>query len=195
MLYAALEALLTDAGPPVECGRFPAWLPASMAVRRRFSCRASILAISWGAWRRSRPPIFSIMRGFMGRRRRGGDAFAPGALARQCHSQPLPGLRAGTGSSTNERDFMNFHAAKIPTTIITGFLGAGKTTLVRHILENAGGRRLAVIVNEFGARGVDGEILQNSGLENCPETRTSSSSPMAACAARWRMISCRQSRR
>jgi cobalamin biosynthesis protein CobW len=65
---------------------------------------------------------------------------------------------------------MNFHAAKIPTTIITGFLGAGKTTLVRHILEHSGGRRLAVIVNEFGARGVDGEILQNCGLENCPET-------------------------
>ena len=65
---------------------------------------------------------------------------------------------------------MNFHAAKIPATIITGFLGAGKTTLVRHILENAGGRRLAVIVNEFGSRGVDGEILRNCGLENCPET-------------------------
>ncbi|GLR65348.1 cobalamin biosynthesis protein CobW [Acidocella aquatica] len=65
---------------------------------------------------------------------------------------------------------MNLQAAKIPTTIITGFLGAGKTTLVRHILENAGGRRLAVIVNEFGSRGVDGEILQNCGLENCPET-------------------------
>ncbi|NNM57497.1 cobalamin biosynthesis protein CobW [Acidocella sp.] len=65
---------------------------------------------------------------------------------------------------------MNLQAAKIPTTIITGFLGAGKTTLVRHILGNAGGRRLAVIVNEFGSRGVDGEILQNCGLENCPET-------------------------
>jgi cobalamin biosynthesis protein CobW len=59
---------------------------------------------------------------------------------------------------------------KIPTTIITGFLGAGKTTLVRHILENAGGRRLAVIVNEFGARGVDGDILKTCGLENCPDT-------------------------
>ena len=65
---------------------------------------------------------------------------------------------------------MNIQAAKIPTTIITGFLGAGKTTLVRHILENAGGRRLAVIVNEFGARGVDGEILKTCGLEACPET-------------------------
>jgi cobalamin biosynthesis protein CobW len=61
-------------------------------------------------------------------------------------------------------------AGKVPTTIITGFLGAGKTTLVRHILENAGGRRLAVIVNEFGSRGVDGDILTSCGLENCPET-------------------------
>jgi cobalamin biosynthesis protein CobW len=65
---------------------------------------------------------------------------------------------------------MSILAGKIPTTIITGFLGAGKTTLVRHILENAGGRRLAVIVNEFGARGVDGEILQTCGLESCPDT-------------------------
>ena len=65
---------------------------------------------------------------------------------------------------------MTLNITKIPATIITGFLGAGKTTLLRHILEHAGGRRLAVIVNEFGARGVDGEILQNCGLENCPET-------------------------
>ena len=65
---------------------------------------------------------------------------------------------------------MSLHAAKIPTTIITGFLGAGKTTLVRHLLETAGGRRFAVIVNEFGARGVDGEILQTCGFEGCDET-------------------------
>ena len=49
--------------------------------------------------------------------------------------------------------------AKVPCTIITGFLGAGKTTLVRHVLENADGRRLAVIVNEFGDVGIDGDIL------------------------------------
>jgi cobalamin biosynthesis protein CobW len=59
--------------------------------------------------------------------------------------------------------------AKVPATIITGFLGAGKTTLVRHMLENAGGRRLAVIVNEFGALGVDGEVLKGCGLETCDE--------------------------
>ena len=50
--------------------------------------------------------------------------------------------------------------AKVPCTIVTGFLGAGKTTLVRHVLENAGGRRLAVIVNEFGDVGIDGDILK-----------------------------------
>ncbi len=60
---------------------------------------------------------------------------------------------------------------KTPCTIITGFLGAGKTTLVRHLLENAGGRRLAVIVNEFGDVGIDGEILKGCGIESCPEDR------------------------
>jgi cobalamin biosynthesis protein CobW len=59
--------------------------------------------------------------------------------------------------------------AKVPCTIVTGFLGAGKTTLVRHVLENAAGRRLAVIVNEFGDVGIDGEILKSCGVENCPE--------------------------
>ncbi len=60
-------------------------------------------------------------------------------------------------------------ASKIPTTVITGFLGAGKTTLVRHVLENAGGRRVAVIVNEFGSLGIDGEILKGCGIEICGE--------------------------
>jgi cobalamin biosynthesis protein CobW len=58
---------------------------------------------------------------------------------------------------------------KIPVTVITGFLGAGKTTLVRHLLQNPQGRRLAVIVNEFGDVGVDGEILRSCALPDCPE--------------------------
>ena len=59
--------------------------------------------------------------------------------------------------------------AKIPCTIITGFLGAGKTTMIRNLLANAGGRRLAMIINEFGDVGIDGEILRNCGIENCPD--------------------------
>ncbi|MCF6405156.1 cobalamin biosynthesis protein CobW [Chitinophaga filiformis] len=52
-------------------------------------------------------------------------------------------------------------ATKIPVTIITGFLGSGKTTLIRNLIQNANGRRLAVIVNEFGEMGIDGEILKS----------------------------------
>jgi cobalamin biosynthesis protein CobW len=49
---------------------------------------------------------------------------------------------------------------KIPVTVITGFLGAGKTTLVRNLLQNAGGRRIAVLVNEFGEVGIDGDLIR-----------------------------------
>lgn len=58
---------------------------------------------------------------------------------------------------------------RTPCTIITGFLGSGKTTLLRHLLQNNSNKRLAVIVNEFGDIGIDGEILKSCGLENCPE--------------------------
>jgi cobalamin biosynthesis protein CobW len=58
---------------------------------------------------------------------------------------------------------------KVPATIITGFLGAGKTTLVRHVLEHAGSRRIAVIVNEFGALGIDGETLRGCGITGCSD--------------------------
>src|SRR6202161_916856 len=64
---------------------------------------------------------------------------------------------------------MNGTLARIPCTIVTGFLGAGKTTLIRHLLGNAKGRRLAVIVNEFGDVGIDGEILKGCGNSACPE--------------------------
>lgn len=58
---------------------------------------------------------------------------------------------------------------KIPATVVTGFLGAGKTTLIRHMLENAGGRRIALIINEFGDLGVDGDILKGCGDATCTE--------------------------
>jgi cobalamin biosynthesis protein CobW len=59
--------------------------------------------------------------------------------------------------------------SRIPVTIVTGFLGAGKTTLIRHVLQHEKGRRLALIVNEFGDVGVDGDILRSCGVESCPE--------------------------
>ncbi len=58
-------------------------------------------------------------------------------------------------------------AAKIPTTIVTGFLGAGKTSLIRHLLGTANGRRLALIINEFGDIGVDGDLLASCGDDSC----------------------------
>jgi cobalamin biosynthesis protein CobW len=50
---------------------------------------------------------------------------------------------------------------KIPVTVISGFLGAGKTTLIRHLLKNNQGRRIAVLVNEFGEVGIDGDLLRS----------------------------------
>jgi cobalamin biosynthesis protein CobW len=58
--------------------------------------------------------------------------------------------------------------AKVPVTVVTGFLGSGKTTLIRHLISNANGKKLAVLVNEFGSEGVDGEILKSCADANCP---------------------------
>ncbi|TIV30048.1 MAG: cobalamin biosynthesis protein CobW, partial [Mesorhizobium sp.] len=64
---------------------------------------------------------------------------------------------------------MNASVSRVPCTVVTGFLGAGKTTLIRNLLENAKGKRLAIIVNEFGDVGIDGEILKGCGVDTCPE--------------------------
>ena len=58
---------------------------------------------------------------------------------------------------------------RVPATVITGFLGAGKTSLVRHLLAQAGGRRLAVLVNEFGELGIDRELLLGCGDASCAD--------------------------
>ncbi|MEL6354470.1 MAG: cobalamin biosynthesis protein CobW [Cyanobacteria bacterium J06627_28] len=60
--------------------------------------------------------------------------------------------------------------SKLPVTVVTGFLGAGKTTLLRHLLQNNQGRRIAVIVNEFGEVGIDGALLKDCQV--CDETET-----------------------
>ncbi|WP_088890676.1 cobalamin biosynthesis protein CobW [Leptolyngbya ohadii] len=61
---------------------------------------------------------------------------------------------------------------KIPVTVVTGFLGAGKTTLIRHLLQNNEGRRIAVLVNEFGEVGIDGDLLRSCQV--CPEDEEAS---------------------
>ncbi len=58
---------------------------------------------------------------------------------------------------------------KIPATVVTGFLGAGKTTLIRHLVANARGRRLALIINEFGDLGFDRELLLGCGIAGCED--------------------------
>jgi cobalamin biosynthesis protein CobW len=64
---------------------------------------------------------------------------------------------------------MSNHLGKVPATIVTGFLGAGKTTLVRQVMAQAAGRRIAIIVNEFGALGIDGDLLKSCGIPGCEE--------------------------
>ncbi len=59
--------------------------------------------------------------------------------------------------------------SKIPATVVTGFLGAGKTTVIRNLLSNAEGRRIALIINEFGDVGIDREVLQGCGDVTCAE--------------------------
>lgn len=61
----------------------------------------------------------------------------------------------------------NGSMTRIPATVVTGFLGAGKTTLIQRLLAQAGGRRIALIVNEFGDVGFDGNVLAACGIEGC----------------------------
>src|SRR6187399_1375226 len=55
--------------------------------------------------------------------------------------------------------------SRLPVTIVTGFLGAGKTTLVRRFLETPEGKGTALIVNEFGSEGIDDALLRESSDE------------------------------
>ena len=60
-------------------------------------------------------------------------------------------------------------APKIPVTVVTGFLGAGKTSLIRNLLATADGRRLALVINEFGELGIDRELIAGCGIDGCDE--------------------------
>src|SRR5690348_179193 len=82
-----------------------------------------------------------------GEKRRRAAVETPAFAAAQCR-RALPGAVAVPRGGRRMKT-----APRIPATIITGFLGAGKTTLLRHLLATARGKRLAVIVNEFGSVG------------------------------------------
>jgi G3E family GTPase len=58
--------------------------------------------------------------------------------------------------------------ARVPLTVLTGFLGAGKTTLVNRILRGAHGRRIAVVVNEFGTVSIDHDLIVGSREQIVP---------------------------
>jgi G3E family GTPase len=70
----------------------------------------------------------------------------------------FPSRSAGRFGRRQKRE----RGARIPVTIVTGFLGAGKTTLVKHFLETPEGHGTAVLVNEFGQEGIDDVLLRNS---------------------------------
>jgi cobalamin biosynthesis protein CobW len=57
--------------------------------------------------------------------------------------------------------------SRIPATVITGFLGAGKTSLLRHLVSHARGRRIALVINEFGELGIDRELMLGCGDKAC----------------------------
>ncbi len=60
-------------------------------------------------------------------------------------------------------------AQKIPATVITGFLGSGKTSLIRHLIEQNRGKKLAFLINEFGDLGIDRDVLLGCGMEDCTD--------------------------
>ncbi|WP_217994953.1 GTP-binding protein [Methylogaea oryzae] len=71
---------------------------------------------------------------------------------------------------------------RIPVTVFTGFLGAGKTTLLNHLIRQRGGRRYAVLVNEFGEVPVDGILARQAGQAG--EASSSTISPRALSLTR-----------
>ncbi len=100
-----------------------------------------------------------------------GDVPCAGCAQADRHAgsrgQQMPSLPVSDGQEPQQEEAHMPQHGKISATIITGFLGAGKTTLIRRLIDQAEGRRLAFIINEFGDLGVDGEILKSCGDPDC----------------------------
>ena len=101
----------------------------------------------------------------LGRRFRDAQGRLNQAMAAAADQRRVHGGRPAARPEGTE--FMSAGLGRIPATIVTGFLGAGKTTLIRHLLQNPGGRKIALIVNEFGDVGFDGQVLADCGSEAC----------------------------
>ena len=83
------------------------------------------------------------------------------------HTQGHSKVTLPLGSVFDSRACESNALPRIPATVITGFLGAGKTSLIRHLLSNANGRRIALIINEFGDLGVDRAIVDGCAIPGC----------------------------
>jgi cobalamin biosynthesis protein CobW len=98
----------------------------------------------------------------------GGRSSHPSVLRASAVVQPRRLVVAEAREGSTVPELPSHDLSKVPVTIVTGFLGAGKTTLISHLIRNAGGRRLAVVVNEFGTLGIDGDILKGCAIPDCP---------------------------
>ena len=73
---------------------------------------------------------------------------------------------------------------KLPVTVLSGFLGAGKTTVLNHILHNRENRRVAVIVNDMSEINIDAQLLGESGLSRVDERIVQLSNGCVCCGLR-----------